>query len=268
MIRTLAAFFIRDFRKTASYRLAFVLDIGSIFFKAATFYFVAQLIGSSAAGHLEEFGGEYFPFVLVGIAFASYQTVGLNSFAQSLRQEQFMGTLESVLCAPVRLPMFLAGSALWDFFYATMEVLIYFMVAFFAFGLMFSQAALLPALVAALLTLTAFMGLGVLSAAFILRFKRGNPVAWIIASAGELFGGVYFPVSILPKNMRAVSEWIPMTHSLSALRKTLLNGADFAAVSHELIFLSVFTLAVWPLGVFAFQLALRHSKADGSLSHY
>ncbi len=268
MIRSLAAFFIRDFRKTVSYRFSFLLDIGSIVFKAATFYFVAELVGTAAAPHLEAYGGAYFPFVLVGIAFSSYQTVGLNSFAQSLRQEQFMGTLESILCSPLRIPMFLAGSALWDFFYATFEVSLYFVVAMLGFGLTFEHAAIGPALVAALLTLTAFMGLGVLSAAFILRFKRGNPVAWIIASAGELFGGVYFPVGILPERMRAVSEWIPMTHSLSALRKSLLVGATYADISPDLIYLAVFTLAVWPLGVLVFHLALRRAQSDGSLGHY
>lgn len=268
MIRTLAAFFVRDFRKTVSYRFAFLLDIGSVVFKAATFYFVAQLIGTAAAPHLEAYGGAYFPFVLIGIAFSTYQTVGLNSFAQSLRQEQFMGTLESVLCTPIRLPTFLAGSALWDFFYATIEVALYFLVAFVGFGMTFESAALAPAAVAAVLTLVAFMGLGILSAAFIVRYKRGNPVAWIIASAGELFGGVYFPVAILPDNMRAVSEWIPMTHALSALRKTLLTGADFAAISHELVFLALFTLVVWPLGIVAFRLSLRRTQADGSLGHY
>ena len=268
MMRMLFAFFARDFRRTASYRLAFILDLASVVFKAATFYFVAQLLGKAAAPHLQEYGGQYFPFVLIGIAFASYQTVGLNSFAQSLRQEQFMGTLESVLSAPVRLPMFLAGSALWDFFYATIEIAFYFLVAFVAFGLAFTNAALGPALLAAVLTLTAFMGLGVLSAAFILRFKRGDPVAWLIASVGELFGGEYFPTNILPDKMRTISNWIPMTHALNALRKTLMLGAGVADISSDLIYLGVFTLAVWPIGILAFQLALRRSQADGSLGHY
>jgi ABC-2 type transport system permease protein len=93
-------------------------------------------------------------------------------------------------------------------------------------------------------------------------------VAWIIASAGELFGGVYFPVNILPDNLRAISEWIPMTHALSALRKTLLAGAGFPDISQEILFLAVFTLLVWPVGILAFQLALRRSQADGSLGHY
>lgn len=268
MISALAAFFVRDFRRTVSYRFAFLLDIGSVVFKAATFYFVSRMIGGAASPHLAEFGGAYFPFVLLGIAFSSYQTVGLNAFAQSLRQEQFIGTLESVLSTPIRIPVFLAGSALWDFFYATGEVALYFIVAMAGFGLTFPDANIPAAMLAAALTLTAFMGLGILAAAFILRFKRGNPVTWIIASTGELFGGVFFPVALLPDNMQAVSAWIPMTHALSALRHTLLNGASVAQVGRPLIFLAAFTLIVWPLGVLAFQWALRRSQNDGSLGHY
>lgn len=268
MITALGAFFVRDLRQTISYRLAFLLDVGSVIFKAATFYFVAQLFGTAAAPQLTDYGGAYFPFVLIGIAFSSYQTVGLNSFAQSLRQEQFIGTLESILATPIRIPLFLAGSALWDFFYATIEIGLYFVVAVIGFGLRLDNANVGAAVLSALLTLTAFMGLGILAAAFILRFKRGNPITWIIAATGELFGGVFFPVTILPEKMKAVAQWIPMTHALVALRKTLLNGASIMDVGSELIFLSVFTILIWPLGVFAFQWALRRSQNDGTLGHY
>ena len=120
-----------------------------------------------------------------------------------------------------------------------------------AFGLTLGNANIGGALVAAMLTLSTFMGLGVLAAAFILRFKKGNPVTWLIASTSELFGGVYFPVEILPDWMRSVSEWIPMTHALIALRKTLLANATMAEVSTHLMFLFVFTLAVWPSKTFS-----------------
>lgn len=262
------AFLLRDARQTLSYKLAFVLDIASVFFNAATFYFVAQLLGNAASPHLEEYGGSYFPFVLIGIAFSTYQNIGLNSFAQSLRQEQFLGTLESVLTTPIRIPTFLAGSALWDFLYATLEVMVYFVAAFTAFGLVLNQANPLAASAAAFLTLTTFMGLGILAAAFILRFKRGNPITWLIGTASELLGGVYFPIKILPDWMRSISEWIPMTHALAALRKSLLMNAGFDQIGNHLLFLAFFTLLIWPIGIGFFTWALRKSQQDGSLGHY
>lgn len=277
IFHTFYSFFLRDLRQSLSYRLSFALDMASIFFSAATFFFVARLFESAGPPFAEATGGSpiavlakmgYFPFVLVGIAFSTYQTVGMSSFAQSLRQEQYMGTMESILATPVRIPTFLAGSALWDFSYATLEVGVYFAVALGAFGLNLGQANSGAALVSILLTLTTFMGLGILAAAFILRFKKGNPVTWLIASAGELFGGVYFPTEILPDWMKSISEWVPMTHALSALRQSLLANASFDAIKNDLLFLAVFTLLIWPVGVLAFQFALKKSQEDGSLGHY
>lgn len=258
----------RDFRQTLSYKFAFLLDLASVFFSAATFYFVARLFDSGASPLLEEYGGSYFPFVLIGIAFATYQTTGLNSFAQSLRQEQYMGTLESILVTPVRIPTFLAGSTLWDFIYASGEVLFYFILAFSAFSMQLPQANVGAALLSLVLTLTTFMGLGVLSAAFILRFKKGNPVAWVIATASELLGGVYFPTKILPEWLKSISDWVPMMHALTALRKTLLTNASVKDIQDHLVFLLVFTIVIWPVGVLAFKWALKKSQEDGSLGHY
>ncbi len=268
ILRIYQAFLTRDLRQTLSYRFAFILDLASVFFNAATFYFVARLFDTAAAPQLQTYGGAYFPFVLIGIAFSTYQTVGLTSFSQSLRQEQFMGTIESVMATPIQVSTFLTGSALWDFSYATLEVLFYFAAGFAAFGLRLPDANILPALVSLFLTLTTFMGLGILAAAFILRFKRGNPVTWMIATASELLGGVYFPTKILPEWMKHISDWIPMTHALEGLRSSLLAKAGFADIGEHLLYLGVFSAIIWPVGILAFRYALRRTQEDGSLGHY
>ena len=152
ILTTFKAFFLRDLRQNLSYRLALFLDIASVFFNAATFYFVAKLFGEAAAPQLEGYGGTYFPFVLIGIAFSTYQTAGLTSFSQTLRQEQYLGTIEPVLVTPINIPTFLAGSALWDFFYASCEVGLYFLVGFVSFGLTLPQANVGAALISIILT--------------------------------------------------------------------------------------------------------------------
>lgn len=268
IFRTFYSFFLRDFRQMISYKFSFLLDVASIIFTATTFFFVARLFDSASLPALQQYTGGYFPFVLVGIAFSTYQTVGLTAFSQSLRQEQYVGTLESVLVTPIRIPTFLAGSALWDFLYATVEVILYFVIAAAVFGLSLAQTNIPSALLAIGLTLSTFMGLGILAAAFILKFKQGNPVTWLIASTGELFGGVYFPSDILPDWMKSVAQWIPMTHALSALRKSLLLNANVDAIRGDLLFLLFFTLLVWPIGIVAFQFALKKSQEDGTLGHY
>jgi len=59
-----------------SYTFGFVLDVMGVFFSAATFYYVAKLFGGAAATRPEGVrAGINFPFVLIGIAFSTYQSV-------------------------------------------------------------------------------------------------------------------------------------------------------------------------------------------------
>jgi ABC-2 type transport system permease protein len=195
--RTLWAFFRRDALIHTSYKVGFFVDLAGVFFTAATYYFVSRVFGAAASPFLKNYGGDYFAFVLIGVAFAAYQNVGLNSFSQSLRQEQFLNTLEPLLMTPVNTPRFLVGSSLWDFLYATIRVALYLILGALFFGFRMTNARVGPALAVLVLTLFAFMGLGVFAASFIMRFKRGNPVTWFMEAASNLLGGVFFPLSAL-----------------------------------------------------------------------
>ncbi|MBI5244334.1 MAG: ABC transporter permease [Elusimicrobia bacterium] len=264
----LCAFLRRDALQKLSYRTALVLDLAAILLSVATFYYVAKLIGPGALPAMAPYGGDYFAFVLLGIAFSSYQAVGLNSFSESLRQEQMLGTLESLLCAPVRLSALLLGFAQWDILYATLQTALYLLVGAAVFGVSFPSANLPAALLIFTLTLTACAGLGLFSAAFILMFKRGDPAAWLVASVSELLGGVYFPVAILPDWLRTLSLFIPMTHSLEGMRLALLKSASIREVAPQAAALAGFTAVFLPLGIVFFRKAFDKAKADGSLGHY
>jgi ABC-2 type transport system permease protein len=266
--RALGGFFRRDLTIHTSYKLGFSMDLAGVFFNAATYYFIARLIGQAATPWLGRYGGDYFSFALIGVAFSSYQNVGLNSFSQSLRQEQFLNTLEPLLMTPVTIPQFLVGSALWDFLYSTLEVALYLALGALFFGFRPNHAHPGAALAVLALTLLAFMGLGIFSAAFIMKFKRGNPVTWLIISISQLLGGVYFPTEILPASLRTVSLAVPMTPALSGLRKTMLAGGGWGDIRGELTALALFVVVLWPLGTLLFASALRRARADGSLGHY
>lgn len=149
-----------------------------------------------------------------------------------------------------------------------MEVVVYLTLGLAVFGLRMPMANIGPALAVLVLTLLAFMGLGVFAAAFIMRFKRGNPVTWLLATFSELLGGVYFPIDILPGWLKPFSIFVPMSHALEGLRRSLLAGAGWADISPQLIALCVFVLVTWPLGVLIFSISLKRSRADGTLGHY
>ncbi len=58
------------------------MNLIGVFFSVLTFFFIAKLFGKAAAPHLQEYGGDYFPFVLIGIAFSTFLGVGLGTSAE------------------------------------------------------------------------------------------------------------------------------------------------------------------------------------------
>lgn len=270
MFRKPLAFLKKDFLLEISYRFSFVLQFASIFFSVVMFYFVAKLLGDAPSVQyaLREYGGSYFSFVLIGIAFSNFLSVGLGSFSSSIRAEQMMGTLEAMLVTPTRLSNIVLSSSQWNFAFTSLRVGIYLLLGALAFGMDLSGANPLPAIVALLLTVIAFSSLGIISASFIMIFKRGDPIAWALSTSSTLLGGVYYPISILPGWLQGISYMFPITYSLRAIRLSLLQGAGFNEVAGDLLALVIFSVVTLPISLVVFRYAVQRAKKDGSLSYY
>ncbi len=265
--RVAAAFLRRDWESEKSYRLAFMMSFGGIFFSAAVFFFIAQLIDETAAPYIGDYGGSYFAFVLIGIALQRYFSVGLYGFANAFRSAQTTGTLEAMLATPARLWQIVVSSSLWSYGLVSLQVVLYLIIGAMFLGV--DLNADLPAvLLAALLAVGAFAALGVLSASFIMVLKRGDPVSVAVGAISTFFGGVYFPVDLLPAWLKPISSLIPMTYGLRALRLSLLQGAGIREIRSDLIALGAFALILLPVGLLTFRSAVRRAKVDGSLTHY
>lgn len=91
------SFIKRDFQIEISYKLSFLFQFMGIFLSVITFYFISVMIGNSDIPSLEVYGGDYFSFVLIGIALELYIFTSITSFSSSIRNRQIMGTLESML---------------------------------------------------------------------------------------------------------------------------------------------------------------------------
>lgn len=258
----------RDFLMEISYRFGFVLQVLGILFSTTSFYFISQLLNPGASGFLEAYGGDYFSFVLIGMAFTGYQGVALHTFSGVIRTGQVSGTLEALLITPTRLPTVLLSSSLWDFLFTTLRVAIYLLMGVLLFGANLQQANVLSALVILGLTVLAMSGIGILSASFIMVLKRGDPVSFMFSSLSTLLGGVYYPISVLPGWLQTLAQFFPLTHALEAMRLALLSGASLADLWREALILAAFAAILLPLSMVAFRWAVRLARRDGSLTQF
>ena len=263
-----SAFLKRDISVALSYRLSFVLRIFGIFFSVASFYFLSRLFGGAMVSQLEQYGGDYFSFVLIGLAFTGYLGLSLSNFSSSIREGQMTGTLEIMLLSPTRLSSILLSSSLWGYLQTTINVIIYLVVGALVFGFNVSHANFLTALVVLVLSIASFSGFGILSAAVVLVVKQGDPISWLFGGVSTLLAGVYYPIAVLPGWLTPLSHALPMTYALDAMRLAMLKGASLYEVRFDVLVLLGFAVVLTPLSFYAFRQALRRAKIEGSLIQY
>ncbi len=273
LVSKLWAFFYRDLLNEVSYRANFLFQIAGSFFFVTTWFFISQSLSESFEAPPDLPGVSYFSYVLVGFAFFQYLQSTLSSFSSKIRQEQLTGTLEAMLVTPTPSPLVILGSTIWDYMMTTFRVAV---ILVMGVGLarvsgqqVGLQAAGLPAFFVLLaLTILAFAGIGILSAAFVIWLKRGDPVNYLIAALSALLGGVFFRVDSMPTWIQPISNFLPITHALNAIRRALLQGASLAECAFEIQILALFAAGLVPIGLAAFALALRRARVEGTLVHY
>lgn len=267
-LRVIAAFVRRDFLAERSYRLSFALGALATLGNLAVFYFIGKLFGGQLAPHLEPYGGAYFAYVFTAMAFFGYIGTGAGSYAGRLRQEQTQGTLEAALSTPLGTAPFLAALTAWNFLFATFELAVYALAGVFIFRLDFSAANWLSAGAIFALSALCFAALGIISSCFVVLFKRGNPLAWVLNNFEGLLGGVYFPVTVLPGWLLAVSNLLPVTYAVRAFQLAVRRGAGFAELKGDLAALVLFDLVLVPASVWLFSLSVDRARRTGTLGEY
>jgi ABC-2 type transport system permease protein len=262
------AFVKRDFLIAISYRLKFVFQMGNIFVSVIMLFFLSKLVGGAARDKLAAYGGDYFSFVLIGVAFADYLTISLNNFAAKIRTAQLQGTLEALLVTPSSVATILLSSSLYDFLFSSMRVLVYLVVGLLIFGMNIQINSFVSFIIVLVLTISSFAGIGFISAAFIIAFKQGSPIGLLAGISSSLLGGVFYPISVLPAWLKPISHLLPITHGLEAMRRILLKGASMFEVRDQISALCLFAIILFPLGLGIFSRGLKMARRDGSLIHY
>lgn len=267
-LRKLGLLFRRDFAVARSYRAAFIVELFQALLGAASFYFLSRFVDSPSLQKSLPPGADYFSFALVGIAFFDYLSVALGTFDGSLQEARQNGTLENLLVTQTSLPVILAGSSLYPFALLSLRTVIYIGWGAILFGFPLHGANWLGALIVLAASVLAFAGLGILSASYLLIFKRGNPVNWVILGLSSVLGGMMYPVSVLPKWLQYVARVIPVTYSLEGIRAAILGHAPVRELLPSIEGLLAFAAVFLPLSFGIFSWALRRTKITGTLTHF
>ncbi len=271
LLRRIRAFIIRDFQLALSYRVEFFIKIIWILGITTTFFFISRIFAGFPLARYEEWQNPLTAW-LTGLAMLNYFLVGFSALANSIRQEQMQGTLESVLLTPINVPTVVVSSSAWSYVEATFNSFLYLFFGWFFFNVQYKGSFLLAMLILVLTTLV-LACLGILSASFTMAFKRGDPFAILLGAGTALFSGVFFPKEMLQEALgntagKTISYINPSTHGLEGIRAVLIQGKGLSEVQSSLITLLMFLIVLLPFSLWVFGRAIKRAKREGSLIQY
>jgi ABC-2 type transport system permease protein len=260
-----AAFIRRDYFVWSSYRMNALVQTGGVALVVLALYVLGQSLGGNSPQLMADYGTNYAGYLFTSIAFADAWGVGFN-MPKMLRDAQTSGTLETMLMSRYGVFQILSLSTLFPLLQSMIRLVVYTILAVFVFGLWHHANAIsvVAIFVPAVATLAC---IGLLSAAFTLVVKQGDPIFAVYNLMNAALAGVILPRNLLPPVIQQFSLLLPLTHALEGIRRAL-QGQDLAAVAPQALALGGMFVVLLPLTVWSLNWALRRSKIDGSLVHY
>ena len=205
-------------------------------------------------------------YLLVGTMAWRFMGLVFENIAEIIAWERWEGTIEYTFMAPVPRLTHLAGMAGGTI----VRALVFSVTTLFAVMLFvpvdLSHANVLSAVVMLAVGTIAFMGLGIASAVFpLLWTEKGLQMAYIVQAIVLLVSGVYYPTSVLPGWLQALSVLSPATYVIEGMRQALLDGADLAGLWPLVWPALLIGLLSIPIGLRAFIAAEHYAKRTGRL---
>jgi ABC-2 type transport system permease protein len=265
-VHTVLALIRASWLTAMSYRVQAVISLLALWLTVVPVYFIANALQPTMENVIRNEGQQYFPFMLIGTIAISLISTTMATLPAGVQGGISSGFFEGLLMtrAP-RLAIMLGLSAypiLWVILRSALMV-----AAAALLGAQVVWSAALPALLILALLVTVHWALSLVGTALVIAFRTQGPLTQAVVVATTLFGGAYYPTTVIPDAFAWVARLVPASYGLRALRRVLLEGSSLASVASDVLILGAFAGGVFLVGVLALHASLRYAARAGTLSH-
>jgi len=250
-----------------SYRVETGFSFFMLFVGIVPLYLISHALQPMMSNAIKGEAPQYFGFLVLGLAANGFTGFAINALHGTLSSEISSGSLEALVSTPTRLPALLSGLVGQQFGMTLLRQGVMLVLAC-VLGVQLVWSGVPAALGILALTILAYLPFGILAAALVLAFRTTGPFPGLLVTASTLFGGVYYPTTVIPSWLERFSAFVPLSYGLRALRRTLLDGAPVAASARDLAILGGGALALLAISLIVFSYALRYAKHAGTLAQY
>jgi ABC-2 type transport system permease protein len=221
-----------------------------------TYLFQARFLGVTSQ----------YAVTLVGISVAAGLQFSLTGFTLRLQLAQERGVLETYLVEPVSWRLIPLAMNVWSSVVGAIATCVMLVLGCLV-GARLDLGASGRFLGLLALGIVACNAVGLLSAAFLVLFKRGEPILAAYGLIASLLGGALFSIDVLPPWIRWMSYLVPHAYVISASRSLLVPGYSGGgiALGPATIALVAFCAIGLPAALWLFHRALEYARRAGLL---
>jgi ABC-2 type transport system permease protein len=251
----------------SSYRMDMLMSVGGLLLTVIPVFFISKALQPIMAEKIQYEGSQYFAFLLVGMISMSFIAEACNALPSAINVGIGNGTLEALLSTPTRLPVLLTGISAYSFAWTALRSSLMLIVG----GILGASVVwerVPAALFVLALVILSYLPFGIIAASLVVAFRATGPLTPAVLLVSSLLGGVYWPTHVIPSWIEKVSDAVPLTYGLRALRRVLLEGLPIAAVWADLSVVVAITAVLLTVSLYVFSRALKYARQTGTLAHY
>jgi len=266
ILRFSFAYLRKGFLQGLSYRTAFFTSLFGIVVPCILYYYLSKIVDTADTQYTSGFGGEYFPYFILGMGVYRFTQHVLVHFVGTLSGEAVNGTLEALWLGRFPPLALIFSMALGPFLGGLVRLAGFIVVGGILSPSVFQKISVSALLVSILLSFLLYVSIGLIVISVTLVTKRGQGIIGLFGSLNLLLTGVFFPATLFPKFIQPITELLPLTHILRLARAGIYGIGE--AFLFECGYFILFALLMIPLSLFCLKRAVVKVEIDGSLAHF
>jgi ABC-2 type transport system permease protein len=194
----------------------------------------------------------YIGYILSGMVIWAFIGVTLRGdFVYGFVEEKHRRTIQYLFASPINRMAIPYGRTILPILRATYRALILVGLGLL-FGFTFQGNILLAAFII-LVTFLVFSGFGSIIAGLSTWREDLADLSWMFSYMIEISAGVYFPLQILPDNIRNILMILPQAQAVQAIRMVTLQNATFFDILPYTVPLIIIGIATAVVGRFVYK---------------
>ncbi len=251
------------------YPLSFIFwTLSPILFLLPMLIYSSFIAGGRYSENLRELAGtaDVWLFVGIGLVTMRFVLAIMWESTYSIREEEFLGTIEAVYVAPISRFSMILGNTLFSAQRASFVLAIQLLAVWVIFPEV-TVVGIFCALGYAIIAIVFVQGLAMILSGIVLTLKQG----WKIIFTMEMLLGIItpaaFPLDILPQTIRSISIWSPFTIIIEGFRKSILEGMP-PHILRDITYLTITSMGIYLIGLFSFYRMERSLRERGLIGKY